>query len=79
MKPGTFTQMYVQLVFAVKNRDAALKEEFRKRAFNLNEVCCRMYNCFYNTWSPTGYSSFINIADLKSAIWNYEQSFEPFN
>jgi len=33
MKPGTFTQMYVQLVFAVKNRDAVLKEEFRNRVF----------------------------------------------
>jgi putative transposase len=33
MKPGTFTQMYVQLVFAVKNRDAVLKEDFRERVF----------------------------------------------
>ena len=33
MKPGTFTQMYVQLVFAVQNRDALLKEDFRKRVF----------------------------------------------
>jgi putative transposase len=33
MKPGTFTQMYVQLVFAVKNRDAVLKKDFRDRVF----------------------------------------------
>jgi putative transposase len=33
MKPGTFTQMYVQLVFAVKNRDAVLKKDIRKRVF----------------------------------------------
>jgi putative transposase len=33
MKPGTFTQMYVQLVFAVKNRDAELKKDFRERIF----------------------------------------------
>jgi REP element-mobilizing transposase RayT len=33
MKPGTFTQMYVQLVFAVKNRDTLLKEDFRDRVF----------------------------------------------
>ena len=33
MKPGTFTQMYVQLVFAVKNRDAVLKKDFRERVF----------------------------------------------
>jgi putative transposase len=31
MKPGTFTQMYVQLVFAVKNRDAVLTNDIRKR------------------------------------------------
>ena len=67
MKPGTFTQMYVQLVFAVKNRGAA---------YNLYEVCCRMYNCFYNTWSPTGYSYLINIeikritSNLPSEIMN---------
>jgi putative transposase len=33
MKPGTFTQMYVQLVFAVKNRDAVLTNNIRKRVF----------------------------------------------
>ena len=33
MKPGTFTQMYVQLVFAVKNRDAALTKEIRPDVF----------------------------------------------
>ena len=33
MKPGTFTQMYVQLVFAVKNRDAVLTKDIRNRAF----------------------------------------------
>jgi len=33
MKPGTFTQMYVQLVFAVKGRDAALTTVIRPRVF----------------------------------------------
>jgi REP element-mobilizing transposase RayT len=33
MKSGTFTQMYVQLVFAVQNRDAVLTKEIRKRVF----------------------------------------------
>jgi putative transposase len=33
MKPGTYTQMYVQLVFAVKKRDAILKKDFRERVF----------------------------------------------
>ena len=33
MKPGTFTQLYVQLVFAVKNRQAKLTKNLRKRVF----------------------------------------------
>ncbi|MDY0198730.1 MAG: IS200/IS605 family transposase [Tenuifilaceae bacterium] len=31
MKPGKYTQLYVQLVFAVKNRDAVLNSEIRGR------------------------------------------------
>ena len=33
MKPGAFTQMYVQLVFAVKFREAVLTVDLRKRVF----------------------------------------------
>jgi len=33
MKPGCFTQMYVQLVIAVKNRDAVLNKAIRPRVF----------------------------------------------
>jgi REP element-mobilizing transposase RayT len=33
MKPGTFTQMYVQLVFAVQNREAVLTQDIRIRVF----------------------------------------------
>ncbi|NOU45893.1 MAG: IS200/IS605 family transposase [Bacteroidales bacterium] len=33
MKPGTFTQLYVQLVFAVKNREAILHKSIRNRIF----------------------------------------------
>lgn len=33
MKPGTFTQLYVQLVFAVQNRDAVLHDKIRARVF----------------------------------------------
>jgi len=33
MKPGTFTQMYVQLVFAVKTRKALLTPEIRPLVF----------------------------------------------
>jgi REP element-mobilizing transposase RayT len=33
MKPGVFTQMYVQMVFAVKNRDAVLHKGIRQRVF----------------------------------------------
>lgn len=33
MKPGAYTQMYVQLVFAVKNRKALLTQEIRPQIF----------------------------------------------
>lgn len=33
MKPGTFTQMYVHLVFAVWNRENLLKKEIRPRIY----------------------------------------------
>jgi REP element-mobilizing transposase RayT len=33
MKPGTFTQINVQLVFAVKNRETALRKEIRPHVF----------------------------------------------
>jgi putative transposase len=33
MKPGNFTQMYVHLIFAVKNCDAMLNKEIRARVF----------------------------------------------
>jgi REP element-mobilizing transposase RayT len=33
MKPGNYTQMYVQLVFAVKNREATLDKSIRNRVF----------------------------------------------
>ena len=33
MKPGTYTQLYVQLVFAVKNRNAVFYKDIRNRIF----------------------------------------------
>ncbi|MBP7886823.1 MAG: IS200/IS605 family transposase [Candidatus Marinimicrobia bacterium] len=33
MKSGVYTQIYLQLVFAVKNRDAVLNSDMRKRVF----------------------------------------------
>lgn len=33
MKPGTFTQMYVHLIFAVKHREAALNKDIRTTVF----------------------------------------------
>lgn len=33
MKPGVFTQMYVQLVFAVKKREAVLHKSIQQRVF----------------------------------------------
>jgi putative transposase len=33
MKPGTFSQIYVQLVFDVKNWETALRKEIRPNVF----------------------------------------------
>jgi len=33
MKPGVFSQLYIQLVFAVKNREAVLHPEIRNHVF----------------------------------------------
>ena len=34
MKPGVFTQMYIQLVFAVKNRETLLRKNHQKEVFS---------------------------------------------
>lgn len=34
MKPGIYTQNYVQIIFAVKNREAALSRNIRPRVFS---------------------------------------------
>lgn len=34
MKPGVFTQIYIQLVFAIKNREALLINEYQKEVFS---------------------------------------------
>lgn len=31
---GTYTQLYIQLVFAVKHRDARIKKEWQERLFS---------------------------------------------
>ena len=33
MNPGTFTQIYIHLVFAVKNREAVIKSEFQEEVY----------------------------------------------
>ncbi len=34
MKPGTYAQNYVHIIFAVKNREAALKKDIRPKVFS---------------------------------------------
>jgi len=34
MKPGTYTQNYIQIIFAVKNREASLSAEIRPKVFS---------------------------------------------
>ena len=47
MKPGTFTQMYVHLVFAVKNRDAVLTKDIRSRVFEYMRIPFNLYEVRY--------------------------------
>ena len=61
MKPGTITQMYVQVVFAVKYRDAVLKKDIRKHVYEY-------ISGIITNLKPTGYSSFINFDDLSSVF-----------
>ena len=43
MKPGTFTQIYVQLVFAVQNREAVLTQDTRICVFEyMSEILTNM-------------------------------------
>ena len=34
MKPGTYTQNYIHIIFAVKNREAALNRDIRPKVFS---------------------------------------------
>jgi len=44
MKPGNYTQLYIQLVFAVKNRDACLHKSIRSRIFKFMSGVIREMN-----------------------------------
>jgi len=40
MKPGAFTQFYIQLVFSPKHQDRLLVEKIRPKIFQyLSEIC----------------------------------------
>jgi hypothetical protein len=50
MKPGTFTQIYVQLVFAVQNREAVLTQDTRIRVFEyMSEILTNIKPCPYSS------------------------------
>ncbi len=34
MKPGTYTQLYIHLVFAVKNRECLIKQSYKEKVFS---------------------------------------------
>jgi putative transposase len=59
MKPGTFTQMYVQLVFAVKNREAVLTKDIRNRVFEYKSGI--ISNMKYKSIIVNGTSNHIHI------------------
>jgi putative transposase len=59
MKPGTFTQMYVQIVFAVRDRENILSKEIRLRVFEY--VSGIITNLHHKSIIVNGYYDHIHI------------------
>jgi putative transposase len=59
MKPGTFTQMYVQIVFAVRDKENILTKEIRPRVFEY--VSGIITNLHHKSIIVNGYSDHIHI------------------
>jgi len=59
MKPGTFTQMYVQIVFAVRYRENVLTKEIRPRVFEY--VSAIVTNLHHKSIIVNGYTDHIHI------------------
>ena len=92
MKPGVFTQMYVHIVFAVANKQALLKQDFRKEVFKYISGIIRSKKC--KSIIVNGVDDHIHILlglhhtmsvteivrDVKrsSSIFIREQKFTPF-
>ena len=77
MKPGTFTQMYVQLVFAVKGRDAALTTIIRPRVFEYMSGIST--NQRHKSIIINGISNHVHILfGLNPSIPEFNEEFLPF-
>jgi REP element-mobilizing transposase RayT len=59
MKPGTFTQMYVQIVFAVRDKENILTKEIRPRVFEY--ISGIITNLHHKSIIVNGYSDHIHI------------------
>ena len=59
MKPGTFTQIHIQLVFAVRLREHLLKKDIRKEVFSY--VSGIVTNIGHRSLIVNGYSDHIHI------------------
>jgi putative transposase len=76
MKPGNFTQMYVHLIFAVKNRDAMLNKEIRARVFeyisaiitNMDQKSIIVNGVSNHVHILIGFNSSISISDTVHEI-----------
>ena len=75
MKPGTFTQIYVQLVFAVKNRETALRKEIRKKLINLKLFKMNMFNILKNVKWNLMNNSYMNSVRI---LFNLFEVIKPF-
>jgi REP element-mobilizing transposase RayT len=59
MKPGTFTQLHVQLVFAVKYRESLLRQEQRKEVFSY--ISGIVTNLKHKSLIVNGYSDHVHV------------------
>lgn len=59
MKPGTFTQLNVQIIFAVKYRECLLNHSRREELFSY--ICGVITNLGHKSLAVNGYSDHIHI------------------
>ncbi|MDO5614845.1 MAG: IS200/IS605 family transposase [Cruoricaptor ignavus] len=87
--PSTYVKIYIQVVFAVKYRDALIKEHFKKELFAvignlINETGCKTIivngvedhvHCFFQLKTTLSLSDVMKSVKAKSSKWINENPF----